>query len=202
MRENMQNRSGQLNRLLVLLGAQKKKAVIALCLIGVMVFMWVKVFFKRSPQSAGAASTTVQTGLDVRQNPQLKVSFIDLPEVAGRDDVITRDFFAVSDWQEFVKNGAGNGLGSVEVSIASADGSEEIARRVTGKLKLEAIAIDKNRQTSINGKLLSVGDKLSIEDGAGKYECEVVRIEENAVFVKCGKAQITLKLAQTVEVNP
>jgi len=202
MRQNMHNNGSKGNRLLVQLAAQKKKAVIAVCLITVMGFMWVKVLIKKAPQDAQASPVVKQESPDVQTDSQLKVSFIDLPEVAGRNDVITRDFFDVDDWQEFVGDKEGNRSASIkDVNVASGDGSEELVRKVVEKLKLEAIVLGKNPQVFINGKLLSQGDKLLIGDATRTYECEVVGIEENTVFMRCGKAQITLKLAQAIEVN-
>jgi len=202
MRQNMHNNGNEGNRLLGRLAAQKKKAVIALCLITVMAFMWVKVLFKKAPQAAQAVPAAKQVDLNSQISPQLKISFIDLPQLAGRNDVITRDFFVVNDWQEFVADRGGKNLtGIKEVNITSGDGGEEVVRRVVEKLKLEVIVLGKNPQVFINGKLLSRGDKLLIGDAAQTYECEVVGIEENAVFIRCGKAQVTLKLAKAIEVN-
>jgi hypothetical protein len=202
MRQNMHNNGNEGNRLLGRLAAQKKKAVIALCLITVMAFMWVKVLFKKAPQAAQAVPAAKQVDLNSQISSQLKISFIDLPQLAGRNDVITRDFFVVNDWQEFVADRGGKNLtGIKEVNITSGDGGEEVVRRVVEKLKLEVIVLGKNPQVFINGKLLSRGDKLLIGDAAQTYECEVVGIEENAVFIRCGKAQVTLKLAKAIEVN-
>ena len=40
-----------------------------------------------------------------------------------------------------------------------------------------------------------------VEIASGKtYEYEVVSIEENAVLIKCGEAEITLKLTKVIEV--
>jgi hypothetical protein len=198
----MHNNGNEGNRLLGRLAAQKKKAVIALCLITVMAFMWVKVLFKKAPQAAQAVPAAKQVDLNSQISSQLKISFIDLPQLAGRNDVITRDFFVVNDWQEFVADRGGKNLtGIKEVNITSGDGGEEVVRRVVEKLKLEVIVLGKNPQVFINGKLLSRGDKLLIGDAAQTYECEVVGIEENAVFIRCGKAQVTLKLAKAIEVN-
>lgn len=192
--------------MLVQLAAQKKKAVIAACLIAIMFFMWIKVLTRQSPQSAQAAPTTPngQMGSQsmVSEAEPLKVSFVDLPHVAGRNDVIIRDFFNVNGWQEFIGDKEGNRLSGVkDVNVTSADGSREAGRKVAEKLKLEAIVMGKNPQVFINGKLLSQGDKLLISDGATTYECEVAGIEENTVFIRCGKAQITLKLAQAINAN-
>ena len=202
MRQNMRNNGNEGNRLLGQLAAQKKKVVIALCLITVMAFMWVKVLFKKAPQAAQAVPAAKQVDLNSQISSQLKISFIDLPQLAGRNDVITRDFFVVNDWQEFIADRGGKNLtGIKEVNVTSGDGGEEVVRRVVEKLKLEVIVLGKNPQVFINGKLLSRGDKLLIGDAAQTYECEVVGIEENAVFIRCGKAQVTLKLAKAIEVN-
>jgi hypothetical protein len=198
----MRNNGNQGNRLLAQLAAQKKKVVVAFCLIAVMGFMWIKVLIKKAPQAAQAAPVAGPVESNGQMSSQLKVSFIGLPEVAGRNDVITRDFFDVDSWREFVGNKEGNRpAGTQDVKVVSGDGSEEVVRRVVEKLKLEAIVLGKNPQTFINGKLLSQGDKLLISEGGGMYECEVVGIEENAVFMRCGKGQITLKLAKAIEVN-
>jgi len=198
----MQNNGSEGNKLLGQLAAQKKKTVIALCLITVMAFMWVRVFFKKAPQAAQAVPAAKQPDLNSQISSQFKISFIDLPRVAGRNDVITRDFFVVNDWQEFIADRGGKNLNGIEeVNITSTDGGQEVVRRIVEKLKLEVIVVGKNPQIFINGKLLSRGDKLLVGDGAGMYECEVVGIEENAVFIRCGKAQVTLKLKQAIEVN-
>ncbi len=197
----MHNNGSEGNRLLGQLAA-KKKTVIAFCLIAVMAFMWIKVLTREAPQAAQAAPMEKQVEPNGQMSSQLKVSFIDLPEVAGRNDVITRDFFDIDNWQEFVGDKEGNRPAGVkDVNVASGDGSEEVVRRVVGKLKLEAIVLGKNPQTFINGKLLARGDKLLISDGARTYECEVVEIEENEVAIRCGKSQITLKLAKAMEMN-
>ena len=79
----------------------------------------------------------------------------------------------------------------------SKNGSEGGIRRVAEKLKLEAILLGENPQVFINDKLLSTGDKLFVKDGPNTYECEVVGIEQTKVFVRCGRAKITLKLTES-----
>jgi hypothetical protein len=59
--------------------------------------------------------------------------------------------------------------------------------------------VGENPQAFINNKVLSVGDKLLVTDGVSAYECEVVGIEEDTVFVKFGEAEIQLRLAQGAE---
>jgi len=194
MKQNLKNNSNGPNRIIIRLAAEKKKTVFAICLIVVMVLMWVRVLGRKAPQAAEAATTTQQMNPVVTgSNSQLKISFVELPEVAGRNDIITRDFFDSDGWRHFGNEGKSAGIGEVSVSEG---GSEGIARRVAEKLRLEAIGLSENPQAFINNKPMSVGDKLLVGDGVDTYECEVVSIEENAVLIKCQEAQITLKLKQ------
>ena len=88
-----------------------------------------------------------------------------------------------------------------EVSLVSRDGNREYVNGVAEKLRLEAIGLGENPQAFINDKLLGVGDKLLVRDGVSTYECELIGIEENAVFIRCGEEEIQLKLTQKVEVT-
>jgi hypothetical protein len=158
--------------------------------------MWVRVLGKKGPQSADAA-VMAQEVTDGQTKPELKISFMELPKVEGRNDVLTRDFFAVGSWRDFMRGGEGKSGGIEEVSIVSRKGGEETARRIAEKLKLEAIVLGENPRAFINDKLLSVGDKLFVRDGTNTYECEVAEIEEDMVFIRCGETEVTLRLTQT-----
>ena len=201
MKQDVKNSGNGANRLFSKLAAEKKKGIMALCLIAVMAFMWVRVLGGKAPESAKAAPTA-QDATANRSNSELKISFIELPKVKGRNDVLTRDFFAADGWQRFVRDGGGGNIGGAEeVSIVSGDGSEEVIRRVAEKLKLETIVLGENPQAFINDKLLSVGDKLLIRDGGNTYECEVIGIKENTVVIRYGGAEITLRIAQAIEIT-
>jgi hypothetical protein len=196
MKQNLKNGGSGGNKLFSRLAAEKKKTAIAVCLITVMFFMWVKVLGRKGPQSANAA-VVAQEVTDGQTKPELKISFMELPKVEGRNDVLTRDFFAVGNWRDFMRGGEGKSGGIEEVSVVSRNGGEETARRVAEKLKLEAIVLGENPRAFINDKLLSVGDKLFVRDGTNTCECEVAEIEENMVFIRCGEAEVTLRLTQT-----
>jgi hypothetical protein len=196
MKQNLKNSDNKNNKIFDRLAAGKKKTVIAVCLITVMVFMWVRVLGRKGPQSANAA-VVAQEVTDGQTKPELKISFMELPKVEGRNDVLTRDFFAVGNWRDFMRGGEGKSGGIEEVSVVSRKGGEETARRVAEKLKLEAIVLGKNPLAIINDKRLSVGDKLFVRDGTNTYECEVAEIEEDMVFIRCGETEVTLRLTQT-----
>ena len=198
MQQNPRNSNNTLNMLMSRLAAEKTRSITAICLIAVMVFMWVRVLGGKTPKSAEAALTAQDASSDASKS--VRISFIELPKIEGRNDVLTRDFFTVDNWQAFL-NGGKNLISIEEANAVAKNDGEEAVKRVAAKLKLEAIGLGENPQAFINDKLLSVGDKLSVKDGDNTYECIVIGIEENKVSVKFGEAQITLKLTQAVELT-
>jgi hypothetical protein len=197
MRQNMVNNNNGAKKILSHLAAEKKKATLAVCLILLMAFMWVRVFFKK-PQSAEGKMISDQTKNEQSSNPTLKISFIELPEVVGRNDIISRNFFASNGWQNF--NGRGGNIVSIEeVKVVQGDVTEKVIKKVVQKLRLEAIWIGDSPKAYINDKVHSVGDTLLVNDGADQYEFEVVAIEDNTVLIRCGKAEVKLKLKKVTE---
>lgn len=195
MRKQVTNKSVIGTGVLGRLTADKKKSVAAVCLIGLMVFMWARVLTKK-PQDAGAGQT-VPVINDPASGTEaiLKVSFIDLPRIEGRHDVLSRDFFSSNNWRAFIgDNGAGTGKLNVKVSA-----SDKLAERIAEKLQVETIWIGSKRQVVINDKLLSIGDTIEIKQGEVVYECEVVEIEDNRVLITFGESQIELSLIRTNE---
>ena len=193
------NNNGR-NKLFDQFSAKKKKSIAAFCLIAVMAFMWVRVLRRETPQAAEAAPRQEQLNINTPMSTsETIVSYMELPVVSGRNDGLTRDFFDADGWQNFTGYGENNLAGSEEVSVVSIDSSKEVGKKIAEKLRLEAIGLDENPQAFINGKVLSVGDKLDIRDGVSTYECEVVAIEENKVLVKCGNVEITLKITRGLE---
>jgi hypothetical protein len=200
MKKTVGNSGNGANRLVSRLAVEKKKTITALCLIAVMVFMWARVLGKKTPEMTGAAMRQEDVNQDIfGADSELNISFIELPKVAGRNDVLTRDFFAVGNWNDFIRNREGKNL-TEDVNVVSSN-NKEVMKRVAEKIKLQAIGLDGNPQVFINGKLLSLGDTLLVTDGGNTYECEVVGIEENTVLIKCGEAEITLKLTKMIEVD-
>jgi hypothetical protein len=203
MRQKVINHGGSVNGLIGQLAAEKKKAIAASCLIAVMAVMWVRVLTKQAPEGAEAALMTEQLNAESTSNQELNVSFIELPKVAGRNDVITRDFFASKGWRHFEGRQERNLAVIEEVKVVSKNGNEEVIRKVAEKLKLEAIVVLGSKPWAlINNKVISAGDKVLIRDGVDTYECEVIEIkEENMVVIKCRDAEVTLKLMQVSKID-
>ena len=193
MTQNARNNNTGARKVFERLAEEKKKSVTALCLIAIMAVMWIRVFTK-TPEGAEAAPGTDQSGTEDAPREEYKVSFVELPKVAGRNNVIVRDFFASNGWQRFV-DGQGRKQGDIEeVSIVSKNGNEEVIRRVAEKLKLEATIVGGVPRALIKGEPRNVGDKIPISDGANTYECEVIEIRDNAVVIKCREAEIRLSI--------
>jgi hypothetical protein len=182
MKTNIDKTDDRLNRLLNQLAAQKKKGVIAAALIVLMVFMWLRLLTDKGPQQVHAAVTGNSLNETVQK---LKVKFIKLPFVHGRNDVLARDFFKM-DSQFF---------GGADASIVSTDGAVDGVREVVKGLRLDAISTGQQPEAFINDRLVKVGDTVLVE-GSKTYECEIVSIKKNSVLVKYGDAEIELKLKQ------
>jgi hypothetical protein len=176
-----------------------KKTAIACVLITIMAFMWIRVFTRPEPAAAGAAPA--RTGSVQRHTP-VKVKRIELPKSPERHGALQRDFFAAKDGTYFRPKAVAQNTGTdKEVPVASANRVQEVIHRVAQTLKLEAVLWSESPQAFINDQLLSVGSKLTVKDGAAAFEFEVLQIHVDSVLVKCNDTQLTLKLAQFLEVG-
>ena len=195
MRHNARNNSKSRNKIINHLAAEKKKAVLAFCLITLMIVMWVKMLTRTSPNAAEAGLMVSLIDMETQSEPEMRISFIELPKVAGRNDLIVRDFFASNGWQDFIDSQGRKSAGVEKINIVIGD-DQEVIRKVADNLRLEAIVSSEDPLAFINDKVLRAGDKLSVDDGIDGYECEVVEIKENIVVMKCRESRITLKLTQ------
>ena len=197
MMRNTGNKNKGAGKILDRLAEEKKKSVTALCLIAIMAFMWIRVFTKKAPQGADAATPgTDQSNTEDAPREEYKVSFVELPKAAGRNDVIGRDFFASNGWQHFFDKQGQEPDGIDDVSIVSTNGNREVIERVAGKLDLEAtIKMGGTFTAWINGQDYKVGGKkIPISDGANTYECEVIEIRDNVVVIKCEEGAFSLSI--------
>ena len=196
MKRNPKKSDQTSNRILIHLVAEKKKVVLALSLIVLMVVMWIKVLTKSSPKTADAETIAELIELQNQTELEVKVSFIELPQVEGRNESITRDFFDSNNWQTFIGGNGKKSVGVEDINIISKDNDKEVIRKVAENLKLEAIVSNEVPLAFINDKVVRAGDKLFVSGGIDTYECEVVEIKENILVLKCKESQITLKMTQ------
>jgi len=175
--------------------AGRKKPVVAACLVSVMLLMWARVLLHKGPEPAAAAATVGASML--ASNSQVQVSYVELPQVEGRNDVLCGDFFVSNGWAGFGSSG-GNNRNVTNVNTGSKDEDSQIVRRIASRLELRAIWSGAKRQAFINQKLLSVGDRFVVKEGVKSYDFEITEIGDNQVLIRCGEAVITLKLAAPV----
>jgi len=176
--------------------AGRKKSVVAACLVSVMLLMWVRVLLHKGPEPAAAAPAVGASTL--ASNSQVQVSYVELPQVEGRNDVLSGDFFVSNGWADFGSSG-GNNRNVTDVNVGSKDEDSQIVRRIASRLELRAmIWSGAKRQAFINQKLLSVGDRFVVKEGVKSYDFEITGIGDNQVLIRCGEAVITLKLATPV----
>ena len=196
MKQNAKNNGP--DRIVTQLVVERKKVVIALCLVSIMILMWARVIMKKAPKAAGAAQKTDQNDVENGSDSGVDVTFIELPRIEGRHDVINRDFFASNGWKDFYSNDNKNSNDNIEVNVVSASDIEEIERIVKEKLKLEAVGLGGSPRALINDKMLSIGEKISILDRNKEYECEVVEIKADSVVISCLETEVTLKIKQMI----
>ena len=90
---------------------------------------------------------------------------------------------------------------STEVQVVSLNRDQEVVQQVAQTLRLEGVVRSGSPLAFVNDRMLGIGDKLTVDHDGGRLEFEVLRIHEDAVLVECNGTQLTLKLAQVLEVH-
>ncbi len=177
-----------------------KRTVMACVLVLIMLFMWVRVFLGHRPAAAAAAPRSSQAQTAARR-PPVTMQRLELPRIPGRHDALPRDFFTMKDPASFGRDSARRGAGTdTEVPVASTENAQEVIQRVARTMKLEAVSWNESPRIFINDQLLEVGGRFLVKDGTQSYEFEVLQIYVDSVLVGCNGVQLTLKLAQSLEV--
>ena len=190
---------GVKNRALASLSAQRKKVLIATVLIGVMVIMWARVLTRKNAAQAGDYAARAQATAAEAAKPKTKLTYVELPFVKGRNDVLARDIF-----NRAYLDGSGGGSRHAEQNreVIKRSANEQLSNRIEtiGKeFRLEAIISGKNPQAYISGTLVSRGGKLTVNYEGEQYEFKAVAISENEVVLECKGVQLKLILTRPVE---
>jgi len=187
------------------LRSMNPKTVAAVALMTVMGLMWARVLLRgKTPAEAAAAeSTAVQTTVSTPTAAPVRIVPSPLPVMAGRNDMLTRDFFAPDNWP---------GLTRPEKTAATQPSSQDAGDRqrlafIAGlekTLTLEAIiqgAGDTPVRACIEGKVLAVGQHLTIKNGSETYELAVSDIGDEQVVLICDRQRIVLKMPPSERVD-
>jgi len=206
MKPQTAKNTGKVNSIAARFAMQKRKAIVAACLIGLMIFMWVRVFTKSSSASRTHTSSTAHAGvLNDQSKQQIKIRYVELPVIKGRNDDLRRDFFALKEWEQFIKDDAdGGNLSRIEqVNVIAGDDEQGRRRkdilRLVKELTLDAIALGRIPVAFINDTIVSVGGKLHLKEKNKLYELDVIEINENEVVLRYEDVRIELKMPQPNE---
>jgi len=162
--------------------AEKSKLLIAIALISVMAFMWIKVFAGKSTV-ANAAAGTVATAQKVVAHRT--ITYVALPIVAGRNDTLKRNVFSRS------------GLGSNAIANSADVGMHKAnIAKIRKTIKLDAIITGESPVAFIDSKLVSVGSELPLKCAGQLYEFVVTEITETTALLSWEDFNITLRMAQ------
>jgi hypothetical protein len=178
---------------------EKKKAAIAVLLISIMALMWVRVLLKKNQSLANAAIPASQAAITEEIKPKIKVTYIDLPCIKGRNDMLSRDVFSGSVWEGL--GAEANGAKQFKVSHKKNDNERlnDTIETIGKELKLDAIFSGKNPQASVGGMLVSPQGKLTVKYEGDQYEFKVVAISDNEVVLECKGVQVKLSMTRPTD---
>jgi hypothetical protein len=180
--------------------ADGKKTILACSLVAVMAIMWVRVLIGHKP-SVAAAAPVQQEATAAQDTPTVRVRMIEVPRISGRNDAIEKDCFDMQGRPQFMKSVMAQNTGTdTEVPVVSSPFDQEV-KQVAQTLKLEAVLRNGTPLAFLNDRLVQAGDTFTVERGTRVLEFEVLRIDEDSVLVECNGIQLTLELAQFVDVR-
>ncbi len=180
--------------------ADGKKTILACSLVAVMAIMWIRVLIGHKP-SAAAAAPASQPAMTTQDAPATKVQMVEVPRIPGRHDVIEKDCFDMQGRPQFMKSVTARNTGTdTEVPIVSSPLDQEV-KQVAQTLKLEAVLRNGTPLAFLNDRWVQAGDTFTVERGTKVLGFEVLRINDDSVLVECDGIQLTLQLAQFVDVR-
>ncbi|MBN1359920.1 MAG: hypothetical protein JW993_04980 [Sedimentisphaerales bacterium] len=175
--------------------ADRKKSILAAGLVAIMAIMWVRVLTGQKPKP-GAAASVQPPAAQGAELPSVKLRFLELPRIEGRNDCIRRDFFSAQALTGFRRDSTPHSTSTdTEVRTGTSQQNQEVVARVAQKLRVEAVL--EGPRAFIDDRLVGVGETLTVKEGTATYVFEVVRIHDDSVLVRCKGQEVTLKLAST-----
>ena len=166
--------------------AEKGKLSVAVVLIAVMAFMWIKVFTGKSTVTDAAAGTAA-----VKQEAaQRTITYVQLPVAAGRNDMLKRNVFNCDGF-----GGKNSGTGDVAGGAGMGRHKANIAK-IAKTIKLNAIITGEKPAAFIDSQLAAVGSVLLFRCDGQLYEFVVTKITENTALLSWKDFSITVKMVQ------
>lgn len=182
------------------------KTIVAIVLIALMGILWLRVLTngKSGPASAQAAALQNETPVTPATMP-LRITSVALPVLEGRNDTLHCDFFSPDNWPDF---GQPNDTSRATASLSEEQRLEQqrtqFFDKLPQKLNLDAIfhAGDSlPARVCIDGKILTLGQSLTVKHDTENYELTVSEIGENQVVLTWKHWSVVMKMAQPERVD-
>ena len=186
------------------------KTMAMIVLLAVMGILWGRVLIggKKGLASANAqdaAGAQSAAWASAKSASKVTLQAVELPKVPGRNDTLSHDLFSADRWTAFGLKGSQDNNSS-GVQIDSGEDAEQIYQRrlekIAQRLTLEAVIQDSDGnpfQAFVDGKILSVGSKLTVKEGPDQYELTLEKINNKEVLFTWNKVSVVLKMAETFE---
>jgi len=169
-----------------------RRTLVIVPLGALVMLVAVTVMRHRLPHAAQARSyqASVTDGSDSEGKES---SFVCLPQIPGRHDRITEDFFVRQKDSTPTHESTPSDRGlAPAVVLASAD-PDALHSDLRDALQLKAIMLGPSPCALINDELVTLGDTVPF-DGFVEHEYKVVAINENSVVLMWGTAKTVLQI--------
>jgi|GEM_PF-2988967 len=198
MQQDPENSSALGSRLTSYVAVERKKVIVAACLVTIMAIMWVRLLTgKGQPAAASAASAGAALRQLDEKALQVSVVYKEPPFIEGRNDALTGDCFSPGDWRAFLsKDSVGPQELVADYGQQSADQNvrNQMIRKIAEGLKLQIMEMGAEPQAFISDTLVKEGGKLTIAVGEASVEFQVLRITRSMVQLQCEGMQFEIKL--------
>ncbi|MCE5186322.1 MAG: hypothetical protein LLF76_09380 [Planctomycetaceae bacterium] len=183
------------------------KTMAAVVLMATMAILWGRVLLRgrSGPATAQAqeAAAVPQQTMETVQTPQMQFEPVELPFVAGRNDRLGADLFSKQRWTAFDFEDAVQG--PVEIAVdAKTEEKMHLANldAIAKETVLEAVirtADGSGMQAFIGGKVLTVGQVLTVKRQMQVYDLLVSEISPREAVLTWNAYSIRLKITESQE---
>lgn len=182
------------------------KTMAAAVLMCTMVVLWGRVLLsgRNGPESAQAEESIVLEQAAAKTAPAGEMQFkgVELPFIEGRNDTLAADLFSLEQWTSYDFNRSGT-----PAAVQVDDGLEDSRHRsnldaLSKELLLEAVirsADGSGMQAFIGGKVLIVGQVLTVSRQAQVYDLTLTEITPQEVTLAWKDYSIKVKITESHE---
>lgn len=169
------------------------KTVVAAALLLLMGIMWMRVFFTSGKPAQAAAYSETKEKEQVKAEPAVNIEPVPLPVIAGRNDRLTKDYFAVVLWPQQHSSTPQDVQGRLRNDAEQQ--RLDFVNTLLSRLSIDAVLMPTGQEPAkvcLNGKVLTEGQTLTLKDKDQTYELTITQIKPNAITIVCDQKAIVL----------